>query len=201
MPNQPLGISFSPFGQQQNQSGGQGGQSGAPAPSPQSAIQMLSFRTPRTVGANSPIPGPLLNAPGGAAFGGQQFGAAGGNLEQLLQLIFGRMKGGISGLPGTPQASLFGGGGAMAQPMPWEQPTSAPPSPNFTPGGGGETPQRGPGETTYPGTEPGFDPGATGDRSNPAPRSGGDAGPSMAPTGGDLPWLGSNFARPGRGGF
>jgi hypothetical protein len=193
MPNEPLGISFSPFGQT-NQPGGQGGKSGQPAPSPQSAIQTLSFRTPRTVGAYAPISAPLLNAPGGGALSGQQFGAAGGNLEQLLQLIFGRMRGGVAGLP----ANQLGAGAFGGAPLPWDVGTSAP-APGFTPGGGGETPQRGPGTTTFPGEDPGFNPGPTLDRSNPAPRSGGDTGPSMSPTGGDLPWMGPTLARPERG--
>jgi hypothetical protein len=168
MPNDPLGISFSPFGQQP-QSGGQGGQSGAPAPTPQSAIQMLSFRTPRTVGANSPIPGGLLNAPGGAAFGGGggQFGPAGGNLEQLLALLFGRMRGGVGALPEGPQA--MGGGIGTPGPMPWDVtgpgPVIAPPK--VRPGVG--EPEPGPQITTPP--------------------PGGTAGPGPAP----LPWEGPRY--------
>ena len=86
MSDMPLGLSFSPFGQgqngqDQNRPGGTGG-----SPTPQDAIKILSLRTPRTVGAASPIPGPLLNAPGGGAFGGSGFG-----LEQLLALLFGQL--------------------------------------------------------------------------------------------------------------
>src|SRR5258706_16390745 len=99
MSDVPLGDSFSPFGQPNpNQNQQQGVSRGGGPIAPQSAIQTLSFRPPRTVGASSPIPGALLNAPGGAGFG-----AAGQNLEQLLNLLFGQrrpgMTGGVMGLP------------------------------------------------------------------------------------------------------
>jgi hypothetical protein len=127
MASDPLGISFSPFNPQQQQ----GGAGGTAAPTPQDAIRILSFRPPRTVGAASPIPGPLLNAPGGSAFG-----SAGGNLEQLLAILFGAkrpgiMNGGVGGLPETPQP----GPG-----LPWETqtgPTTAP-LPGVRPGTGTE---------------------------------------------------------------
>ena len=108
----PLGISFSPFSQTPNQrSGGGPGGSGA-APTPQDAIRILSLRTPRTVGAASPIPGPLLNAPGGAAFGG-----SGLNLEQLLQLLFGRRVPGAPGAMGPSMQAPGGGSPAFDQGM------------------------------------------------------------------------------------
>jgi hypothetical protein len=112
MPNEPLGISFSPFGQTERP-GGQGGQSGPPASTPQDAIRVLSFRPPRTVGANAPVgTAALLNGPGGAVFG-----PSGQNLDQLLALLYGRgrMRDGVAGLPEAPQslndtfAAMFGG--------------------------------------------------------------------------------------------
>jgi hypothetical protein len=118
MPNE-LGISFSPFGQpDQGQQQGPGGR----AASPQDAIRVLSFRPPRTVGASSPVAAPLLNAPGAAAFGGGSFGPAGGNLDQLLALIFGLRKPMQPGGSGSfnerpPQgdlSALFGGNGGGA---------------------------------------------------------------------------------------
>ena len=60
------GISFSPL--ENPQFNNQGGRPGAPgAANPiQQAIRTLSYRTPRTVGAPSPIPNALLQSAGGA---------------------------------------------------------------------------------------------------------------------------------------
>jgi hypothetical protein len=89
-----LGISFSPFNDQQPELNPRNGQ----APTPQEAIRVLSLRVPRTVGAGSPVPQALLGAPGGAAFGGGMPGIMGGapgapggmSLEQLLAMLFGQ---------------------------------------------------------------------------------------------------------------
>ena len=169
MPNEPLGISFSPFSQQNQQQNQQGGP-GARAASPQDAIRILSFRPPRTVGAASPIPQQLLNAPGGAALGG--FGPAGGDLEQLLALLFGagkNMPGGGSfnerPAQGAPMPWDTGG-------MPWDQPTGGP----F----GGKAPV------------PSVRPGQEEPRDNTMPTPGGTAGPG--------PSAFPNFERPDRGG-
>jgi len=129
-----LGISFSPF----EDNKGPNADPRAPQVSPQEAIRVLSLRVPRVVGAGSPIPGGLLNAPGGAAFGGG--GGNGMGLEELLAMLFGqRRQGAVSpGLPidQSPGGSLTGGTfppmvpGAGDRPAP--QPTP-PPAPKFTP--------------------------------------------------------------------
>jgi len=159
-----LGISFSPFNQQNPQQGQQGAPGARPV-TPQDAIRILSFRPPRTVGAASPIPGALLNAPGGAGMGGGgQFGAAGGNLEQLLALLFGAGK-------NMPGGGTFNEHPAQGQPMPWdmggmpwEQPGAA-----F----GGKAPA--------PSVRPGFE--EPRDNSMPAPGGTAGPGPASGPTG------------------
>lgn len=76
----PLGISFMP--------GAQGDQGNNPQQTPvQQAIQTLSLRIPRVVGAGSLAPGQLLNAPGGAGLGGNPNSAA--LLEQIRRMLFG----------------------------------------------------------------------------------------------------------------
>jgi len=130
-----LGISFSPFGDDK----GPNADPRAPQVSPQEAIRVLSLRVPRVVGAGSPIPSQLLNAPGGAAFGGGGGNGMGG-LEELLAMLFGqRRQGAVSpGLPidQSPGGSLTGGIFPGMQPgagdAPAPQPTPAPP-PKFTP--------------------------------------------------------------------
>jgi hypothetical protein len=103
------GISFSLF---DNDNGGQNRDSQAGAtPSPQDAIRLLSLHIPKVVGASSPIPSLLLNAPGAAALGGGAMGVPGGDLEELIR-------------------RLYGGGGVLPG-MGGFRP-SAPP-PNFTP--------------------------------------------------------------------
>lgn len=171
MANEPLGISFSPFDQTQQAGGGPG-----QAPTPQSAIQVRNLRMPRTVGAASPIPGPLLSAPGGAGFGGS-FGPAGMNLEQLLQLLFGANK----NLPGGGTFNERPAQGMLPGPMglPWEQPATMEP---FGAAFGGKAP--------VPAVRPGFEEPRTNDQNLP----GGTAGPE--PTfGGPLPWEGDRMER------
>lgn len=161
---EPLGLSFSPFNTAQPQNVQGAGQPGA-APSAQDAIRVLSLRLPRVVGAGALAPGPLLNAPGGAAFGGSGF-----NLEQLLQLLFGQRPGQMGIEPGTmrqpmtsPMGSLFGGA-MMPQPglpMPGPDRGKAP-APYVQPGQG-ELPIANPlpGGTAGPGPAERFGPGGT----------------------------------------
>jgi hypothetical protein len=176
MPNDPLGISFSPFGPQDQRSG-QGGQSGPPASTPQSAIQMLNFRAPRTVGASAPVgSATLLNGPGGAVFG-----QSGQNLEQLLTLLFGRMRGGVGALPAGPQA--FEGSdvtGGNPPPLPWEV--------------------TGPGRAPGPAFVFGRPPDEGGARIPPPPAYGGPNQPTGPPSAGPLPWEGPANETPSREG-
>ena len=158
MPNDPLGISFSPFSQQNQQ---QAQTPGTRSVTPQDAIRILSFRPPRTVGAASPIPGALLNAPGGAAFGGGgQFGAAGGNLEQLLALLFGQGRMNTGGGGGFNESPAMG----QNSPLPWEQ--------------AGPAPWQGTPPVVSKTPPPFFKPGQ-GEQPNNAPLPGGTAGPDL----------------------
>jgi len=126
-----LGISFSPFGDDKGPNADPRG----PQVSPQEAIRVLSLRVPRVVGAGSPIPGQLLNAPGGAAFGGGGSMGGGMGLEDFLAMIFGqRRPGGISGQPSPVRQIADGSGGTtrvdappmyappdeVRQPLPWD---------------------------------------------------------------------------------
>ena len=88
----PLGLSFMPGEQGNADPNGQ-------KPTPiQQAIQTLSLRIPRTVGAGSAVPGQLLSSPGGSALGGNPNAAA--LLEQIRRMLFG---GGANfGHPGGP---------------------------------------------------------------------------------------------------
>ena len=77
-----LGLSFMPGGQQ-DASGSPNGQRPTPV---QSAIQTLSLRIPKTVGAASGAPEALLTSPGGSALGNPNSAAL---LEQLRRWLFG----------------------------------------------------------------------------------------------------------------
>ena len=111
------GLSFSPLTQGQNRTG-QASPSGGGSQNPvQDAIRTLSYRVPRTVGAQSPIPQALLSAPGGqglpqSSLPGTQAQPSLG-LEDILRKLFGL----------TPQAS------PMAPP-----PEAGGASPMFDPG-------------------------------------------------------------------
>lgn len=97
----PIGINFSPAGDSQQQN--------TQKPTPvQQAIQTLSLRIPRTVGAASGAPQALLQGPGGAGLGGNPNNAY--MLEQLIRKLFG----GGDGLPmpGGAGASTPGGSGS-----------------------------------------------------------------------------------------
>jgi len=141
-----LGISFSPFSEDK---GGNANPRG-PQVSPQEAIRTLSLRVPRTVGAGSPIPQMLLNAPGGASFGGAQAPSAPGaaprpgtpnmGLEELLAMLFGRKPSMQQGLSLPIDQSPGGGnsGGTFPpmqvpapapQPGPWQEPSYQPEPP------------------------------------------------------------------------
>jgi len=149
MPGAPLGISFSPFAEQPNGASPTGYNPSAPAP--QSAIQLLSLRLPRVVGAAAPAPQALLRSPGSAVFG-----SAGNNLDQLMALLFGPNRrlpgggsfnerpasgdlglGGLFGLGGGASApsdagqpaSVSNAPGSVYEPLPWER---SAPLPGFT---------------------------------------------------------------------
>lgn len=152
-----FGVSFVPGGQgDPTKQMGQGQAGGAPPL--QQAIQMLSLRLPRVVGANGLAPGPLLSAPGGM---GQPGGDAALNpLLQALLRLAGMSGGGGSMAPGGP--SIGPGTAPMARVTPGEGETR--PGPQLMPpmppsGGGGFAPdagrQMGPGAPTFPGTPAG----------------------------------------------
>lgn len=130
MPGPGLGVSFVP-GQVQ---GGQPQGQAPPGQALQQAIQFITTRLPRVVGAHGLAPQGLMNGPGGAAMGGN------GDLERLLAMLFGpggHLAGGTQGAPmggGMPPAGMPG-------------PSQAP-GPHFTPGDvppqpppGNDTPQ------------------------------------------------------------
>jgi hypothetical protein len=117
----PFGLSFSPA----DQSGPNGQPTNGQRPSPvQQAIQTLSLRIPRVVGASGLAPTPLLNSQGGSALGGDPNSAA--LLEQLKRLLFGSPASSpmSSPFPQAPQGDLgqtlsgmFGSpGGPVSQP-------------------------------------------------------------------------------------
>lgn len=130
-----FGLSFMPGEQGANDPNGQ------QATPVQQAIQTLSLRIPRTVGAASPVPYELLTAPGGSALGGNPNSAA--ILEQIKRMLFG---GGANfGTPGSltspgspipraplPPVGVPGGpipGGGV--PMPPPPPPGGGPRPNI----------------------------------------------------------------------
>jgi hypothetical protein len=151
----PIGLSFMP-------GGGGGTDPNAQKPTPvQQAIQLLSLRIPRTVGAASGAPQSLLDSPGGSMLGGNPNSAA--ILEEIRRRLFGgggappsgpfqpsvpRMP--LPGAPpadeggapfGTPRVGFPGPGGREAGPTgPSTPPPMAPepfpkPEPPMRPGG------------------------------------------------------------------
>lgn len=135
MPNDPMGISFSPAPDNQQQQNGQ-------RPTPvQQAIQTLSLRIPRTVGAASGAPSELLNGQGGAGLGGGNPNSA-FLLEQLIRKLFG----GGPGLPmpgGGPGGGPPGGGAPGGAPTPnvgFPYPVKPGPGPTPDPPAPGEPP-------------------------------------------------------------
>lgn len=129
MPQDPLGISFAPdSGSQQN--------SQKPTPV-QQAIQTLSLRIPRVVGAGSLAPQGLLTAPGGGGLSGNPNAAA--FLEELRR-------------------RLFGGGGQFPTASP---PITAPSGPK-TVDPGSSQPQPGSGQPAMPFPAPTVTPGDDG---------------------------------------
>lgn len=143
-----MGVSFVPGGQGDPLNRQQQGEASG-APPLQQAIQMLSLRLPRVVGANALAPGQLLNAPGGMGGSGNPL------LEALLRLAG---MGGGSGSPGGQPTQILPGfsgspmarinpGDQMQRPGPQLQPPSAPP----TNSAGPADRMQGPGEPTFPG--------------------------------------------------
>lgn len=124
MADETLGISFSPFGDNDPSKRPQG------APTPQQAIQVLSYRYPRVVGASSPAPAALLNGRGSAGLPG-----GGMDLEQLLAMLFGARR---PEMPQRMEPDL----GRMQ--LPGLQP-SAPAAPSQPPAPGPRTPAPNPG--------------------------------------------------------
>lgn len=140
MPIDPMGISFSPTGDSQ--------QNNAQKPTPvQQAIQTLSLRIPRTVGAASGAPQQLLQGQGGAGLGGNP------NAAMTLEALIRRLFGGGAGLPmpggGAPGGGDPGGGGAVpspivgfpAPPRAGEQPPTPGPTFPVPPSPGGRAPE------------------------------------------------------------
>lgn len=138
-----FGVSFVPGGGSADPQQAQPGGPAAGAPPVQRAVQMLSLRLPRVVGANGMAPGPLLNAPGAMGQPGAGLNGAANNplLMALLQLagMGGNGMGGNGqpGMGGMPSAGpSFGSGGSPTR---------------ITPGGGPPAPQPGLGVPTFPG--------------------------------------------------
>lgn len=118
----PFGLSFMP--------GAEGKDPNNPQPTPvQQAIQTLSLRIPRVVGAGSIAPGQLLNGAGGFGNGSNPNAAA--ILEEIRRRLFG---GNQSGAPSQPPHGQFGPA------VPHPPPPGAPPS------GGLDTPRIIPGD-------------------------------------------------------
>lgn len=67
------------------------------ATNPQTAVRLLNLRVPRVVGPNAPIPGQLLNAPGGGP----------SDLNTLLKALMASFGGGTGR---TPQKQIVGPG-------------------------------------------------------------------------------------------
>lgn len=147
-----MGVSFVPNGQGDPMNRQQPGQASG-APPLQQAIQMLSLRLPRVVGANALAPGQLLNAPGGMGGSGNPL------LEALLRLagMGGSFQGGQGGPGGSgmlPSASgptlpRFGAGDEQRRLAPSVQPPQPSPSQPWQGGPSGQMP--GPGQPTFPG--------------------------------------------------
>lgn len=145
-----FGLSFAPG--QAGPTRERGINGGAPSPI-QQAIQLLSLRLPRVMGAQALAPGPLMQAPGAGAMGG------GGSVDALLRLLFGM--GGPDGLAA---------GGLMPRPAPpgmagFQAPPMRPSAPSPRIGAG----IRGP---VIPGQRPGVPP---------LPNAGGWPEPGAAP--------------------
>ncbi len=91
-----IGFSYQP-----GQTGQAGAQSRTGARGPQEAVRLLNLRVPRVVGANAPIPGPLLNATGGGPT----------DLNVLLKALMASFGGGGKQIVGDgPQATDMGMG-------------------------------------------------------------------------------------------
>lgn len=136
----PFGLSFMPGGQQ-DASGNPSGQRPSPV---QQAIQTLSLRIPRTVGAASGAPQSLLEGAGGAGLGGNPNAAA--ILEAIRRRLFGPTAGAPTAPPppGAPPTTLgpaftapgSPGGGPSGPGVPEPEPAREIPKPriDFLPG-------------------------------------------------------------------
>jgi hypothetical protein len=101
-----VGYSFAP-GTNGNQ--GSNAQRSAPNASTQDAIQMLRFRLPSLVGANSPAPPQFMQGPTAQ---GAQMGMGGSMAEQFLRALFGGMGAFNPGMNPMQGGGLGGGLGA-----------------------------------------------------------------------------------------
>lgn len=150
-----LGISFSPGSQDPQRTGPTGVQDAAPL---QQAIQLLSLRLPRVVGATSPIPAPLLQGTGSQG----QPDATGNPLLDVLRRLLNPGGGGGFAPPSQNTPAALGEGpsprvipGAGGQPVPQPTGTILPPMPTPTPPQPlppPEFPRHGPDEFPEPGT-------------------------------------------------
>src|SRR5512137_2970035 len=91
-----IGLSFVPGGNLDRKS------SETPVEPIQDAIQVLSLRLPRVVGAGAVAPGALLNAQGAAGLMG------GMDLDRMIKAIIDRMLPQVGGQPLTPQPRAEG---------------------------------------------------------------------------------------------
>ncbi len=122
MPDNMMGISFAPTAENRLTQA-----SGGPL---QEAIQLLSLRLPKMVGARSPIPQGLLASGAGPSLGNSV-------VQSILAQILGQAGGGpMGGQPqGSPQ-SPWGGGPVSKVPITQRQPLQWPtstPRPRWTP--------------------------------------------------------------------
>jgi len=108
-----IGISFSPGQSDQQQQQGTGG-SPSGAPPLQQALQLLSLRLPRVLGANALAPSALLNASGASGLAGPRDVS----LEQWLARLFGH---------GGFVSNGWAGSGGLASHSPTGTPFDIPP--------------------------------------------------------------------------
>lgn len=162
------GVNFAPTGQA-------GGDQTKPPTEPlQQAIQMLSLRLPKVVGAQGIAPGPLMNSPGGSP------------IMELLRMLFGQGHQGMGqpGMPtGAPMPNVHPGAGGGGQDFP------APSPGGFRSGPSGTDPYAPPGPK-QPSTPrgPDFFPGP----SSPMPQAPMPQAPMPSPNAGSQrDWLGS----------
>lgn len=147
-----LGVNFAPGSREEQQP--------QPQQPLQEAIKLLSLRLPQVVGANSPIPAPLLQGQGSMGQGDQ----TGNPLLDMLRRLLGGMAPqqdmmgvgapNMMGMPGPPQGpGRTGRGVPMPEPGPLPLPGPFPnPKPRVIPIE--NPPQAGPGPMTSPWSQP-----------------------------------------------